>query len=131
MHERKVEMAKLACGFIGLPGGLGTFEEILEVTTWSQLGIHSKPVVLLNVLGFYDPLRALIKSGMDAGFIAKRNENLIVFVDGPSLRSEHENFDWGSAGVKAINDWNSTEIIPLFDWSVRKGGQTVSPVEAT
>ncbi|KAF5372881.1 hypothetical protein D9758_001554 [Tetrapyrgos nigripes] len=96
MHKRKVEMARRACGFIALPGGFGTFEELVEVTTWTQLGIHNKPVVVLNVLSFYDPLRVLIKSAIAAGFIRPYNENLIVFVDGPSSSdpTEQENFDW-------------------------------------
>ena len=58
MHERKKLMYDLSDGFVALPGGLGTLEELAEVTTWSQLGLHSKPVVLLNVGGFWDPLLA-------------------------------------------------------------------------
>ncbi|THV07995.1 hypothetical protein K435DRAFT_772314 [Dendrothele bispora CBS 962.96] len=126
MHERKVEMAKRACGFIGLPGGFGTFEEVVEVTTWTQLGIHNKPVVLLNVLSFYEPLRALIKTAVSAGFIQPYNEALIVFVDGPASfnATEHENFDWGSAALNAIEKWQeerAAQTKPLFDWT--KGGQ--------
>lgn len=62
MHIRKKLMADLSVGFIGLPGGFGTFEECLEMGTWGQLGIHRKPVLVLNVMGFYDPLKALIES---------------------------------------------------------------------
>ena len=57
MHERKALMADLADGFIALPGGLGTFDELCEILTWSQLGLHAKPVVLLDVEGFWDPVR--------------------------------------------------------------------------
>ncbi|WP_134498249.1 TIGR00730 family Rossman fold protein, partial [Microvirga pakistanensis] len=56
MHERKALMAELSDGFIALPGGLGTFEELFEVWTWAQLGYHKKPCALLNVAGFYDRL---------------------------------------------------------------------------
>ncbi|CAL1703449.1 unnamed protein product [Somion occarium] len=63
MHERKREMALRSSGFIGLPGGFGTFEEVFEVITWSQLGIHRKPVILLNILGFWDPFRELVQMG--------------------------------------------------------------------
>ncbi|THH16940.1 hypothetical protein EW146_g3775 [Bondarzewia mesenterica] len=124
MHERKVEMAKRAGGFIGLPGGFGTFEEILEVTTWSQLGIHSKPVVLVNVLGFFEPLRAMIQRAVSDGFIQQHNEHLIVFVDGPADQAEHETFDWGSAALTALDGW-CRGAPALFDWTV-KGGLEVS-----
>ncbi|KAL1705883.1 hypothetical protein EV121DRAFT_187334, partial [Schizophyllum commune] len=77
MHDRKVEMARRAEVFFGLPGGFGTFEEVMEVSTWTQLGIHRKPVILLNVLGYYDPLRQMIKNGIEAGFIQPYNESII------------------------------------------------------
>jgi len=74
MHERKIEMATRAGGFVGLPGGFGTYEEVLEVICWTQIGFHSKPVVVLNVLNFYDPLRSLIQSGIkDDSFSPKTN----------------------------------------------------------
>ena len=57
MHERKALMAELADGFIALPGGLGTFDELCEILTWGQLGLHAKPVVLLDVEGFWDAVR--------------------------------------------------------------------------
>jgi len=104
--------------------------QVLEVTTWTQLGIHVKPVVVLNVSGFYNPLRDLIHSGIRAGFIQPQNENLIVFVDGPSSYDEHELFDWGGAGIKAIEGWHAGTAVPLYDWSVRMGGKTGDPEEA-
>jgi uncharacterized protein (TIGR00730 family) len=58
LHVRKARMAELADGFVGLPGGYGTYEELFEVLTWTQLGIHHKPVVLVNIDGFWDPLIA-------------------------------------------------------------------------
>ena len=78
MHERKALMASLVDGFVALPGGLGTFEETLEVLTWSQLGIHRKPVGFLNVEGYYDRLLAMIAHGVQETFI--RREYLALFV---------------------------------------------------
>ncbi|KDR81489.1 hypothetical protein GALMADRAFT_134921 [Galerina marginata CBS 339.88] len=119
MHERKVEMAKRADGFVGLPGGFGTFEEVLEVTTWSQLGIHDKPVILLNVLSFWDPLRTLIKNSIDAGFIKPASERLIIFIDGPPRLEDHELFDWGNAAIEALDNWKRGQTKPLFEWPNR------------
>jgi uncharacterized protein (TIGR00730 family) len=69
MHERKALMASLADGFVAMPGGLGTFEETLEVLTWSQLGIHRKPIGLLNVDGYYDGLLSMISHAIGEGFV--------------------------------------------------------------
>ncbi|TFK42704.1 hypothetical protein BDQ12DRAFT_289355 [Crucibulum laeve] len=123
MHERKVEMAKRADGFIGLPGGFGTFEEVLEVTTWTQLGIHNKPVVLLNVRRFWEPLRQLIKNSIEEGYIKPSSEHLIVFVDGPESLEEHDTYDWGTAGLKALDEWQSDPEGPLFNWLTNKDGE--------
>lgn len=78
MHERKAMMADLSDAFIALPGGFGTFEELLEIITWGQLGIHQKPIGLLNTAGYYDPLLAMIDRAVDEGFILPRYRNLIV-----------------------------------------------------
>ncbi|RDB21541.1 putative cytokinin riboside 5'-monophosphate phosphoribohydrolase LOGL7 [Hypsizygus marmoreus] len=122
MHERKVAMAMRSAGFIGLPGGFGTYEEIFEVTTWTQLGIHNKPVVLLNVLSFFDPIRQLIENGIAEGYINPASRRLIVFIDGPTSLDEHENFDWGKAALEAIDAWQGEDFKPLFDWTRRKDG---------
>jgi uncharacterized protein (TIGR00730 family) len=71
MHERKAMMASLADGFIAMPGGMGTLEELFEMLTWSQLGIHRKPIGLLNVDGFYDQLAGFISHASAQGFIAR------------------------------------------------------------
>ena len=71
MHERKAKMYSLADAFIALPGGIGTFEEFLEVFTWLQLGYHHKPVALLNTAGFYDPLLHFFQQSSNEGFIHK------------------------------------------------------------
>ncbi len=65
MHERKAMMAELASGFIALPGGFGTFEEVIEILTWNQLGLMSKPVVFLDVDGFYAPLLDFFDRSVD------------------------------------------------------------------
>lgn len=69
MHERKAMMASLADAFVALPGGLGTLDEIFEIWTWAQLGIHDKPVGFLDVAGFYAPLLAYLDQSVEAGFI--------------------------------------------------------------
>uniref|UniRef100_A0A0D9WKH3 Cytokinin riboside 5'-monophosphate phosphoribohydrolase n=1 Tax=Leersia perrieri TaxID=77586 RepID=A0A0D9WKH3_9ORYZ len=78
MHERKAEMARFADAFIALPGGYGTLEELLEVITWAQLGIHKKPVGLLNVDGFYNPLLSFIDLAVDEGFITEEARRIII-----------------------------------------------------
>ncbi|KAF9453253.1 hypothetical protein P691DRAFT_755706 [Macrolepiota fuliginosa MF-IS2] len=122
MHERKVEMARRSVGFVGLPGGFGTFEEVLEVTTWTQLGIHDKPVVLVNVLGFWDPLRQLIKRSIQEGFIKSTSEHLVTFVDGPANPEEHPTYDWGTATLAALDEWERGRHHALFDWTQKMDG---------
>ncbi|MBJ7313169.1 TIGR00730 family Rossman fold protein [Rugamonas sp. CCM 8940] len=78
MHERKAMMAQLADGFIAMPGGMGTLEELFEMLTWSQLGIHAKPVGLLNVEGFYDNLVGFIDHARDQGFIRPQHAALMM-----------------------------------------------------
>ncbi|CAN6457051.1 unnamed protein product [Victoria cruziana] len=78
MHERKAEMARQADAFIALPGGYGTMEELLEMITWSQLGIHEKPVGLLNVDGYFDALLALFDNGVVEGFIRPDARHIVV-----------------------------------------------------
>ena len=84
MHERKALMASLADGFVAMPGGLGTFEETLEILTWSQLGIHRKPIGLLNVEGFYDGLLGMIAHALDEGFVPREYHALSVSADTPA-----------------------------------------------
>ena len=70
MHERKALMADLADAFVALPGGYGTLEELLEILTWGQLGLHRKPIALLNIEGYYDPLLALFDHAVGEGFLS-------------------------------------------------------------
>jgi uncharacterized protein (TIGR00730 family) len=80
MHERKALMAELSDGFVAMPGGFGTFEELCEAITWTQLGLHRKRCGLLNVAGFYDPLLRLFETAVSEGFI-RRSNLLIVSAD--------------------------------------------------
>jgi len=83
MHARKALMAELADGFVALPGGIGTFEELFEVVTWAQLGIHRKPVGVLNVAGYYDPLVALLQHAAAEGFIWAGGRELVAVEEDP------------------------------------------------
>ena len=77
MHERKALMADLADGFVAMPGGYGTFDELCEILTWAQLGIHSKPVGLLNTLGYWNPFLEFLDRAVDAGFLKPAHRQLI------------------------------------------------------
>lgn len=77
MHERKSKMADLATAFVAMPGGFGTMEELFEIITWNQIGIIQKPITLLNIDGFYDPLLFMIEKAAIAGFIRDKNLKII------------------------------------------------------
>ncbi len=77
MHERKALMAQLADGFIGLPGGYGTMEEVMEVITWSQINVHAKPIGLLNIKGFYDGIVQWVDHAAKEGFIRPAHRGLL------------------------------------------------------
>ncbi|WP_426571668.1 TIGR00730 family Rossman fold protein [Aquihabitans sp. McL0605] len=86
MHERKMAMADRADAFIALPGGVGTLEELFEAITWTQLGIHEKPVGLLDVAGFYAPLLAFLDTTVEQGFLRPGHRQMIVSsTDGTEL----------------------------------------------
>lgn len=89
MHERKALMADRADAFVALPGGAGTMEEFFEAWTWAQLGIHAKPVALLNVAGFYDPLLALLDHMTDAGFLRPQQRAMVLVDDTPAPLLAH------------------------------------------
>jgi uncharacterized protein (TIGR00730 family) len=78
MHERKAMMAELSDGFIAMPGGIGTFEELFEAFTWSRLGLHDKPIGLLNVSGFYDGLIAFLEHTVAQGFLSAEHASLLI-----------------------------------------------------
>ena len=87
MHERKAMMATLSDGFIAMPGGIGTLEELFEVFTWSQLGLHEKPIGLLNVNGFYDGLIAFLKHVVTQGFLKTGQASLLMHASSARERS--------------------------------------------
>lgn len=78
MHTRKAKMAEMADAFIALPGGLGTYEELFEILTWAQIGLHAKPVGVLNVHGYFDPLLALIEHSSSHGFLYREHLDLLI-----------------------------------------------------
>jgi hypothetical protein len=81
MHERKARMVELADAFLVLPGGYGTLEEMLEVVTWAQLGLHAKPCILINTAGYWDGLLQFLDTAVVAGFLYAGNRNLLQVVD--------------------------------------------------
>ncbi|MCM3018229.1 TIGR00730 family Rossman fold protein [Priestia megaterium] len=83
MHERKATMHELADAYIALPGGFGTFEELFEALCWAQIGIHKKPVGLLNVNGYYNPLMQMVQHAVDEGFSTDSAIRLINISDTP------------------------------------------------
>jgi uncharacterized protein (TIGR00730 family) len=78
MHERKALMAELADAFVALPGGIGTFEELFEVFTWAQLGLHRKPLGLLDVAGYYGPLEAMLDHAVEQRFLRPQTRAMLV-----------------------------------------------------
>ncbi|MGO4523382.1 TIGR00730 family Rossman fold protein [Microvirga sp. 2MCAF35] len=84
MHERKALMAELSDGFIALPGGLGTFEELFEVWTWAQLGYHRKPCALLNAGGFYDKLTDFLDDVVERGFVKPIHRAMLIVEEEPA-----------------------------------------------
>lgn len=83
MHERKALMAGRSVGFLALPGGVGTFEELFEIVTWAVLGLHNKPIGLLNVDGFYDPLIAMLEHAVAERFVRPQHFGLLTVSDQP------------------------------------------------
>lgn len=98
MHERKALMAELSDAFVALPGGLGTLEELFEILTWAQLGLHHKPVGILNVAGYYDALVAFVDHTVEAGFVRPQHRELFV---------AHDNAE---ALLAAMDDWTPQPI---------------------
>ncbi|WP_343584280.1 TIGR00730 family Rossman fold protein [Herbaspirillum sp.] len=85
MRVRKARMAELADAFIALPGGLGTLEELFEVATLTQLGDHSKACGVLNIRGFYEPMRAMLALATEQGFMKPEHRDMIISADAPDL----------------------------------------------
>jgi len=83
MHERKIKMHELSDGVIALPGGFGTLEELFEILTWAQLGLHKKPIGLLNIDGYYDQLTMLLQHMVDKGFLKETNQHMLLASSDP------------------------------------------------
>ena len=84
IHQRKARMAELADGFIALPGGFGTFEELFEILTWAQIGLHRKPVGILNIRHYFDPLLQMIEQARSEGFIYDEHRALFSSAENPA-----------------------------------------------
>jgi uncharacterized protein (TIGR00730 family) len=101
MHERKNMMFELSDGFIALPGGMGTIEEVFEVLTWAQLGFHSKPCGLLNICGYYDSILAFLDNAVIQQFVRQEHkEMLLVDVDPERLITRFNSYE-----VTAVEKW--------------------------
>ncbi len=106
MHQRKSLMQELCDGIITLPGGFGSMDELFEILTWAQLGLHQKPIGLLNINGFYDPLIAQIDMMVKEGFLRMENRGLMVISDNiEDLFTKMENY----------------EPVPVMKWLEKKG----------
>jgi uncharacterized protein (TIGR00730 family) len=104
MHERKALMADLADGFVALPGGLGTLEELAEILTWSQLGLQSKPCGLLDVESFFDPLLAFLDHTVAERFVSTEHRALVLAADRPdALLDLLSAWQPGGPGVKWVD----------------------------
>ncbi len=99
MHERKAKMAELSDGFIALPGGWGTFEEIFEMLTWAQLGFHEKPCGLLNVASYYDHLFTFLENAIDQQFVKEEYRPMIIMDEKPGVLLDRFN-DYRAPRVK-------------------------------
>jgi hypothetical protein len=93
MHDRKSMMATLSDGFIAMPGGFGTLEEIIEILTWGQLRVHDKPCGLLNVRGYFDHLLTYLDHAVDEGFLRPENREMLLHDSEPlGLMQQFEHY---------------------------------------
>jgi hypothetical protein len=105
MHERKTKMNDLCDGVITLPGGFGTLEEFFEMLTWAQLGLHKKPIAILNTNGFYDALIVLLKTMVSQGFLKEVNYQMLLVSDNINdLLNQMENYV-----APTVGKWISAE----------------------
>lgn len=117
MHERKAAMAREADAFIALPGGYGTMEEVMEMITWSQLGIHKKPVGLLNVDGYYNSLLALFDNGVAEGFIKPGARHIVL--SAPTAKEMLAKMEQYTA--------SHDHVAPRESWQMEKLGEYQNP----
>ena len=107
MHERKALMADLSDAFIALPGGFGTLEEFCEVLTWSQLGLHEKPCGIINILGYYTPLLAMLDHAVEQRFLKPQNRALVLARETPAEL------------LDAFDDWRPVHVEKWLDRDTR------------
>lgn len=99
MHERKTKMNDLCDGVIALPGGFGTLEEFFEMLTWAQLGLHKKPIAILNIDGFYNSLITFIQTTVDKGFLKQVNQDMLIVSDNiEDLLDKMKNYEAPTVG---------------------------------
>jgi uncharacterized protein (TIGR00730 family) len=107
MHERKTKMNDLCDGVIVLPGGYGTLEEFFEMITWAQLGLHKKPIAILNIDGFYDDLIKLVQTMVDKGFLKQINQEMLLVSDSiDALLEKMKNYQ-----APTVGKWISKEEV--------------------
>src|ERR1017187_1849398 len=107
MHERKALMADLSDAFVAMPGGFGTLEEFCEIVTWAQLGLHAKPCGILNVLGYYSPLLAMLDHAVEERFLKPENRALVLARESPVEL------------LAALEEWRPTKIEKWLDRETR------------
>jgi len=105
MHQRKAKMAELSDAFIAMPGGLGTLEEIFEVFTWAQLGMHGKPLGFLNVEDYYDGLISFLRHATEEGFLRVPHQQIAAVADRPETLLER----FASYRAPRLEKWISSE----------------------
>lgn len=107
MHERKARMHEMSDGFIALPGGFGTMEELFEILTWAQLSLHKKPIGILNVNGYYDPLIQLVEKMIDQELLKNEYKGMLLISDSiEDLISQMNLYE-----VPFVNKWSGAEIL--------------------
>lgn len=107
MHERKTKMNELSDGVIVLPGGYGTLEEFFEMITWAQLGLHQKPIAILNINGFYDDLLKMIQTMVDKGFLKEINQKMLIVDENiESLLNKIKNYE-----APKVDKWISKDKV--------------------
>jgi hypothetical protein len=102
MHERKALMAELADAFVALPGGAGTVEELFEVFTWAQLGLHRKPCALLDVEGYYEGIEQFLAHAVEEGFVRERHRDLLMVERDPALL------------LRRLREWRPGQVEPKW-----------------
>ena len=117
MHERKMEMATRADAFIALPGGVGTLEELFEVITWTQLGLHEKPAGILDVDGFYTPLLGFLDHTVDAGFVKPEHRGILSAAKDPGLL------------LDALSAWEPATVPKWFDLDPKVDVDPTAPLD--